>query len=155
MIILRYITPFYRLENWVSENLKSMLKVKDGAMTWEQIIDSGSPILSHIVVFVQFSSVQFSGSVISNSLQPEEPQHARPPRPPPTPGVHSDSCPSSRWCHPTISFSVIPFSSCLQYFPVSGSFQMSQLFAPGGQSIGVSASTSVLPVNTQDWFPLA
>ena len=102
----------------------------------------------------QFSQYQFSHSVVSNSLQPHELQHARPPCPSPTPRVHPNPCPLSRWCHPTISSSVIPFSSCPQSFPASGSFQMSQLFASGGQSIGVSASTSVLPMNTQDWFPL-
>ena len=99
------------------------------------------------------SSVQFSHSVVSDSLPPHELQLARPPCPSPTPGVHSDSRPSSRWCHPTISSSVVPFSSCPQSFPASGSFPMSQLFA-WGQSIGVSASTSVLPMNTQDWSPL-
>ena len=98
--------------------------------------------------------VQFSRSVVSDSLRPHEPQHARPPCPSPTPGVYSNSCPLNRWCHPTISSSVIPFSSCPQSFPASGSFQMSQLFASGGQRIGVSASTSVLPINTQDWSPL-
>ena len=102
----------------------------------------------------QFSSVQFSHSVVSNSLQPHELQHARPPRPSPTPGIHPNSCPSSQWCHPTISSSVILFSSCLQSFPASGSFSMSQLFASGGQRIGVSASASALPMNIQDWFPL-
>ena len=91
---------------------------------------------------------------MSNSLRPHESQHARPPCPSPTPGVHSDSCPSSQWCHPTISSSVVPFSSCLRSFPASGAFQMSQLLASGGQSIGVSASISVLPMNTQDWAPL-
>ena len=100
------------------------------------------------------SSVQFSCSVMSDSLWPHEPQHARPPCPSTTPGVHPNPCPLSQWCHPTISSSVIPFSSCPQSFPASGSFQMSQLFASGGQSIGVSASTWVLPVNTQDWSPL-
>ena len=99
-------------------------------------------------------SVQFSRSVMSDSLQPHEPQHARPPCPPPIPGVHPDPCPWSQWCHPTISSSVIPFSSCPQSLPASGSLPMSQLFASGGQSIGVSASTSVLPKNTQDWSPL-
>ena len=97
-----------------------------------------------------FSSVQFSRSVVSNSLRPHELQHSRPPCPSPTPGVHPNPCPSSRRCHPTISSSVVPFSSCPQSFPASGSFQMSQLFVSGGQSIGVSASTSVLPMNTQD-----
>ena len=99
------------------------------------------------------SSVQFSCSVISISLQPHELQHARPPCPSPTPGVHPNPCPSSRWCHPAISSSVIPFSSCPQSLPASGSFPLSQLISSGGQSIGISASTSVLP-NTQDWSPL-
>ena len=100
------------------------------------------------------SSVQFSRSVVSDSLRPHELQHAGPPCPSPTPGVHSDSCPSSRWCHLAISSCVIPFSSCLQSLSASESFPMSQLFAWGGQSIGVSASASVLPMNTQDWSPL-
>ena len=99
-------------------------------------------------------SVQFSHSVMSDSLRPHELQHAKPPCPSPTPGACSNSCPSSQWCHPTISSSVVLFSSCIQSFPASGSFQMSQLFTSGGQSTGVSASTSVLPVNIQDWFPL-
>ena len=99
-------------------------------------------------------SVQFSCSVVSNSLWPHEPQHARLPYPSPTAGVYPNACPLSRWCHPTISSSVVPFSSCPQSFPASGSFQMSQLFASGGQSIRASASTSVLPMNTQDWSPL-
>ena len=90
---------------------------------------------------------------MSNSLQPYGLQHAKPPCPSPTPGVYSNSCPLSWWCHPTISSFVIPFSSHLQSFPASGSFPMSQLFASGGQSIGVSASVSVLPANIQDWFP--
>ena len=98
--------------------------------------------------------VQFSQSVVSNSLRPHELQHARPPCPSPTPRVYPNSCPLSQWCHPIISSSVIPFSSCPQSFPTSGSFQMSQLFASGGQNTGVSASTSVLPINTQDRFPL-
>ena len=91
---------------------------------------------------------------MSDSLWLHELQHAKPPCPSPTPGVHSNSCPSSRWCHPAISSSVIPFSSCPQSLPASGSFPMSQLFAWGGKSIGVSASASVLPMNTQDWSPL-
>ena len=99
-------------------------------------------------------SVQFSHSVVSDSLRPHALQQARPPCPSPTPGVHSNSCPSSRWCHPTIPPSVIFFSSWLQSFPASGSFPVSQLFAWDGQSIGVSASASVLPMNTQDWSPL-
>ena len=100
------------------------------------------------------ASVQFNRSVVSDSLQPHESQHARPPCLSPTPGVHPNSCPSSRWCHPAISSSVIPFSSCPQSLPASGSFPMSQLFAWGGQSIGVSALASVLPKKSQDWSPL-
>ena len=100
------------------------------------------------------SSVQVSHSVMSNSLRSHDPQHARPSCPSPTPRVHPNPCPLSRGCHPTISSSVVPFSSCPQSFPASGSFQTSQLFASGGQSIGVSASTSVLPMNTQDLSPL-
>ena len=101
-----------------------------------------------------FSTVQFSRSDVSDSLRPHELQHARPPCPSPTLGVYSNSCPSSWWCHPAISSSVAPFSSCLQSLPASGSFPMSQLFSWGGQSTGVSASTSVLLMNTQDWSPL-
>ena len=99
-------------------------------------------------------SVPFSYSVMSSSLQSHEPQHARPPCPSPTLVVHSNPCPLSRWCHPTLSSSVVPFSPCPQSFPASGSFQISQLFTWDGQSTGVSASTSVLPMNTQDWSPL-
>ena len=99
-------------------------------------------------------SVQFSHSVTSDSLWPHEPQHARPPCPSPTPGVHPNPCPLNQWCHPTISSSVIHFSSCLQSFPASGSFQMSQLFPSGGLSIRVSASPSDLPMNIQDCSPL-
>ena len=100
------------------------------------------------------TSVQFSCSVMSNSLRPHGLQHTRPSCPSPTPRAYSNSRPWSQWCHPTISCSVIPFSSCLQSFPASGSFPMSQFFASGGQSSGVSASASVLPMNIQDWFPL-
>ena len=98
-------------------------------------------------------SVQFSRSVVSNSLRPHELQHARPSCPSPTAGAYPNPCPLSRWCHPTISSSVVPFSSCPQSFPASGSFQMSQLFISGDQSIGVSALASVLPMNTQGWSP--
>ena len=101
-----------------------------------------------------FTSVQFSRSVVANSLRLHELQQARPPCPSPTTGVYPNSCPLSRWCHLTFSSSVVPFSSCLQSFATSGSFQMIQLFTSGGQNIGVSASTSILPMNTQDWFPL-
>ena len=102
----------------------------------------------------QFSSVRFSCSVMSDSLQPHGLQHSRLPCPSPTPKACSNSSPLSWWCHPTISSSVIPFSSCLQSFPASGSFPRSQFFTSGGQSIGVSALASVLPMNIQDWFPL-
>ena len=99
-------------------------------------------------------SVQFSHSVVSGSLWPHEPQHARLPSPSPTTGVHPNPYPLSQWCHPTVSSCVVPFSSCPQSFPASGSFQISQFFPSGGQSIGISASASVLPMNVQDWFPL-
>ena len=101
-----------------------------------------------------YNSVQFSCSVMPDCLRPHEPQHARPPCPSSTPGVYPNSCPLSRWWHPTISSSVVLFSSCPQSFPASVSFPVSQLFTSGGQSIGVSASTSVLPMKTQDWSPL-
>ena len=106
------------------------------------------------IINTGLTSIQFSHSVMSNSLQSHESQHARPPCPSQTPGVHSNSCPLSRWCHPAISSSVIPFSYCSQSLPASGSFPMSLLFTWGGQSIGDSASASVLPMNTQDWSPL-
>ena len=111
-------------------------------------------IVSVIIIpaCILINSVQSSCSVLSDSLKPHESQHARPPCPSPTPRVYSNSCPSSQWYHPTISSSVVPFSSCPQSLPASGSFPMSQLFASGGLSIGVSAS--VLPMNTQDWSPL-
>ena len=110
--------------------------------------------LSRVLDERHLASVQFSRSVASDCLQPHESQHARPPCPSPTSGVHPDSLPSSRWCHPAISSSVVPFSSCPQSLPASESFPMSQLFTWGGQCIGVSASASVFPMNTQDWSPL-
>ena len=116
---------------------------------------TSSPLLLRLSSFLatpQISSVQFSCSVMYDSLWPHGPQNTRPPSP--TPKVHPNPCPSSQWYYPTISFSVIPFSSCLQSFPASGSFQITQLFTLGDQRIGVSASTSVLPMNTQDWSPL-
>ena len=107
----------------------------------------------NILVMLKKSSVQFSRSVVSDSLKPHESQHARPPCPTPTPGVHSDSCPSSRWCHPAIISSIVLFSSFPQSLPASESFPMSQLFTSGGQSTGVSALTSFLPKKFQDWSP--
>ena len=108
----------------------------------------------NVYLYWRFSSVQFSHSVVSDSLWPHELRHARPPCPSPTSRVYPNSCSSSHWCHPVISSSVIPFSFCPQSLPSSGSFPMSQLFAWGGPSIGVSALASVLPMNTQDWSPL-
>ena len=110
--------------------------------------------LCKLILFVLFGSIQFSCSVMSDSSPPYGLQHARPPCASPTPGVYSNSCPLSQWYHTTISSSVLPFFSHLQSFPVSGSFPMSQFFPSGGQSIGVSASTSVLPMNIQGWLPL-
>ena len=126
-----------------------------GTVDWFQIGEGVcqefilSPCLFNL--YVEFSSVQFSSSVLSDSLRSHESQHARPPCPSPSPGVHSNSHPSSRWCHPAISSSVVPFSSCPQSLPASVSFPMSQLFAWGGQSTGVSALALFLPKNTQDW----
>ena len=121
--------------------------------TWEKVGGGGVQLPSHVLQHTRppRPSVHFSHSVVSNSLRPPQSQHARPPCPSPTPGVHTNPCPSSQWCHPAISSSVVPFSSCPQSLPAPGSFPMSQLFAWGGQSIGVSASVSVLPMNTQDW----
>ena len=113
-----------------------------------------STVLHTWKLFSRLSSVQFSHSVVSHSVRPHRLQHTRPPCPSPTPRAYSDSCPSSRRCHPTISFSVVPFSSCPQSFSVSESFQMRQFFTTNDQSMRVSASASVLPVNIQDWFPL-
>ena len=113
-------------------------EILNGVVTWSSVVQS----------------VQFNHSVVSKSLQPHGLKHARLPCPSPTPGACSNSCSSSQWCHPTISLSVVPFSSCLQSFPASGSFSMSLFFASGGQSIGVSASASVLPMNIRDWSSL-
>ena len=116
--------------------------------------DTSHIALGHSLPQYDLSSVQFSCSVVSNSLWPHGLQHARPPCPSPAPGADSNSCSLNQWCHPTISSSVVPFSFHLQSFPASRSFQMSQFFAPGGQRIGVSASASVLLMTIQDWFPL-
>ena len=131
------------------------------ASRWETLTEGEDGSCSDGLGHAQFSSVQFSCSVLSDSLWPHELQHSKTPCPSPTLGAYPNSCRLSRWCHPTISSSVIPFSSCCQFFPASGSFQMSQLFASSGRSTGVSASTSVLPMNTQglisfrmDWLAL-
>ena len=116
--------------------------------------DLKNPAFSHFLCLPPGPFSQFSRSVMSDSLRPHGLQHARPPCPSPTPRVYSNSCVLRQWGHPTISSSVVPFSSCPQSFPASGSFQMSQLFPSGGQRIGVSSSTLVLPMNIQDWFPL-
>ena len=114
-----------------------------------------SEFLTYFLSLSNFStSVRFNHSVVSDSLWPHGLQHVRPPRPSPAPRVYWNSCPLSQWCHPAVSSSVVPFSSCLQSFPTSVSFQMNQFFTSGGQSIGVSASASVLPMNIQDWSPL-
>ena len=137
----------------VSEmSLKSCKYIKSHTnnLTFSYYIGQGSPEKQNIRASIWFL---FSRSVVSDSLQPHGLQHARPPYPSATPGVYSDSCPLSQWCHPAISSSVILFSSHLQSFPASGSFPVSQFFASGGQSIGTSASAPVLPVNTQGWFP--
>ena len=111
-------------------------------------------ILSPCLLLEEALEVQFNHSVMSNSLRPHGLQHTRPPCLSPTPGVYPNPCALSRWCHPAISYSVVPFSSCLQSFPASRSFPISPFFTSGGQSIGVSVSASVLPMNIQDWFPL-
>ena len=149
----------HKCKNWISKETKvcEEYEAAQHARFWGAF----SHAISHLAFtpdlsgrFFIFSSVQFSHSFMSDCLQPHESQHARPPCPSPTPGVYSNSCASSRWYHPTISSSVVPFS-CPQSLPASGSFPMSQLFAWGGQSIGVSALlASVLPMKTQDWFPL-
>ena len=156
-----------RLEVKLQRRPTDIISVRDlQDDSWENFLSSiySEKILSRSFIFkrkkLEYSSIsinlhmqhQFSCSVVSNSLWYHGLQHTRPPCPSPTPRACSNSCPSGQWCHPTISSSVIPFSSCLQPFPASGSFQMSQLFASGGQSIGDSASASVLPVNIQDWF---
>ena len=137
--LTKWLWPIYWLENKL-----------DGDLKWASLFLKG--IDSHNDETLQFSSVQSLSCV--RLLATPWMQHARPPCPSPTPGVYSNSCPSSQWCHPSISSSLVPFSSCRQSLPASGSFPMSQLFTWGGQSIGVSASASVLPMNTQDWSAL-
>ena len=144
----------FKLEAW-NRALKASTLRQPRGMGWGMRWKGGSGWGTHVHPWLtHVSSVQFSHSVMSDSLWPHELQHARPSCPSPTPGVYSNSCPSSRWCHPAISSSVVPSSSCLQPLPASGSFPMSQLFAWCGQSIGVSASAWVLPMNVQDWSPL-
>ena len=133
------------------------MKIKRHFLLFEEEKNILSRLLNLTMIkpfFLNISSVQFSLSFVLDSLWPHGLQHAGLPCPSPAPGVYSNSCPLSRWYHPTISSSVVPFSSCLQSFPASGSSLMSQLFLSGGQSFGVSASTSVFPMNIHDWFPL-
>ena len=154
---------------WLNKNKKFVIEVgNSGVITkityrrdkqWsylnQLVLTQPNPSFHFILLPLASSlSVQFSPLVVSHSLQPHGPQHTRPPCPSPTPGVYSNSSLLKQWCHPTISSCVFPFSSCPQSFPASGFFQMSQLFASGGQSFRVSASTSVLPMNIQDWSPL-
>ena len=147
-----------KLNSFNVYKLFSPLLFSEESLSFHTVLKLSPPLLvliwSPLPPLLGSASVQFSHSFMFDSLRPHEPQHTRPPCPSPTPRVHPNSCPLSRWCHPTISSSVVPFSSCSQSFPASGSFQMSQFFASGGQSIGVSASTSVLPMNIQDWSPL-
>ena len=157
---------FIELREWSSEHSQSVNVYKCWVITVLSRGNSEKDKTDPVFVFRKpavcnnflenqhWLSVQFSCSVLSDSLWPHGLQHTRPPCPSATPRTYPNSCPLSRWCHPTISSSVVPFSSCPQSLPASGSFQMSQLFASGGQSIGVSASASVLPMNIQDWFPL-
>ena len=144
MVILKIMNIIYVLEK---NKRKCHTSCKD-----KHLNIFGLSIHRHTGTYI--SSIQFSHSVMSNYLQPHGLQHARPPCPSTTTGVYSNSHPLSWWCHPTTSSFVVPFSSRLQSFPASGSFQMIQFFESGGQSIGVSASTSVFPMNIQDWFPL-
>ena len=147
------IFPFLCLWNYyVSRVSRKASKMGQGADTWQKLSQWKWKNFegTYLAVFCLF----FSHSVMSDSLRPHESQHARHSCPSPTPGVHSDSCPLSQWCHRAMSCSVVPFSSCPQSLPASESFPMSQLFAWGGQSIGVSALASILPKNTQDWSPL-
>ena len=130
-----------------SQNKRENFNLYACFVIYERLINK---IPSNIILY----SVQFSCSVVSDSLRSHESQHVRPPCPSPTPGVHSNSCPLSWWCHPAISSSAVPFSSCPQSFPASGSFPVSQLIAWGGQSTGISALASFLPKNAQDRFPL-
>ena len=151
-------SPIPSFLSWLLQEYKFSGMKEQPPISIESILSFELPcplrVKNQILLCYSLGSVQFSHSLVSNSLQPHGLQHSRPPCPSPTPRACSDSCPSSWWCHPTISSSVIPFSSCLQSFPASGSFLMSQFFPLGGQSTGASALASVLPMNIQDWCPL-
>ena len=142
------------ITNSMDINLSKFWEIVEDREAWHAAVHGLEKSQKNLSDWTTNYLVQLSYSVMSDSLQPHGLLHARPPCPSLTPGVCSNSCPLSWWCHPTISSSIIPFFSHLQFFPASVSFQMSQLFASGGQSIGVSASTSVLPMNLQDWSPL-
>ena len=151
LLSMQYTNTFKSIVCW---ELK-MKCLPETSLSWRKLPHPSYPRAIHTQWHTdQFSSVQFSRSGVSDSLRPHESQHAGPPCSSPTPRVYSNSCPSIQWCHPATSSSVVPFSSCPQSHPASGSFPMSQLFPWGSQSTGVSASASVLPMNTQDWSPL-
>ena len=147
-VSLRWLSGWAQLLQKLSQS--SLMLTPSRNLLWREFWKT--VLFSQVDVLV--SSVQFSRLVVSDSLQPHGLQHTRPPCPSPTPRAYPNPCPLSRWCHPTISSSVVSFSSCPQSFPASGSFMITQFLASGGQSIGVSTSTSVLPMNTQDWSPL-
>ena len=158
-----HLWPMGTHSNWLLNNFDTTLALSDIFLDFWCVHPGSSFTFSTLDMELAISlkssdfflsSIQFSRSVVSNSLRPNGLQHSRPPCPWPTPGVYSNSCSLSQWCHPTITSSVVPFSSRLQSFPASGSLPVSQFFPSGGQSIGVSDSTSVLPMNIQDWFPL-
>ena len=142
-------TDLFRPSALSNCHLISMFPFREKLLIYDMVVFPSPAIPIHRFPFLSFSSVQFSHSVVSDSLQPHESQHARPSCPPPTPRVHSDSCPSSQCCHPAILSSVVPFSSCPQSLPASESFPMSQLLTSGGQSTGVSALASFLPKKSQ------
>ena len=138
---------------WLPAQIQNLERLKDSPLWKQSKCPSKDKWIKMWYTHTQWN-IQFSHSVVPNSLRPHESQHARPPCPSPTSRAHSNSCPSSQWCHPAISFYVVPFSSCPQSLPASESFPMSQLFTWGGQSTGVSALASVFPKNIQDWSPL-
>ena len=148
------------MEEWINKILFSLKKERNSdtcysmSEPWEHYTKWNKLVAKDMSMILPNEVLQFSRSVVSNSLRPHGLQHTRPPCPSATPGACSNSCPSTQWCHPAISSSVVPSSFCLHSFPAAGSFPMSQFFTSGGQSIGVSASASVLPMNIQDWFPL-
>ena len=155
MLVPSGVGPRHRQGKEGTEIIKDKEGVKREESLWEWVWEKDAELCrAGTCHSVSWAVHQFSSAAQSESLWPHGLQHAKPPCPSPTPGVYSDSCTLSWWCHAPTSSSVVPFSSCLQSFPASESFQMSPFFSSGGQSIGVSASTSVLPMNIQDWFTL-